>query len=66
MKTGRVAGAATERVAGDSLGNFDFAAFADTLSALEDYVDRVIDYGTADGVDAWIEDEVADARLVPR
>jgi hypothetical protein len=63
VKVGRPA---ESPVVGDRLGKFDFVAFAETLSALEGYVDSVIEYGTADGADAWIEDEVTDARLASR
>lgn len=45
------------------LSGLDLKRFAATLSALEFYVDNIVESAALSSMDPWLDDEVTDARL---
>lgn len=45
------------------IGQLDLKRFAETLSALESYVDSILESTELPSMEPWLQDEVTDARL---
>ncbi len=46
-----------------SLDKLDLKRFAETLSALEFYVDSIVESAAVPSMDPWLDDEVTEVRL---